>query len=88
MRLYVFRDEPGTGCYHFCTGVPQPIYSDDMRRVIYTDYGRSLGTIPRLTFEALFPKLTVEPGGYQSIKVTEFSSELTGYHIWIPKDEI
>lgn len=70
MKLHVFRNEPGTG-YYFCTDKPQPLYKDDMRGVVYTNYGELLGVIPTLTFEALFPKLQFESGGYRKVDIEE-----------------
>lgn len=68
MKLYIFRNEPGTG-YNFCTKQPEPIYRDNMRSVVYTNYGELLGCIPTLTFERLFPKLRFEGGAYRIVSV-------------------
>lgn len=69
MNLWVFRNEPGTSAYCFCTKQPQPIYGDDMRRVVYTDYGELMGCIPSVTFEALFRNLRFESGGYRRVRL-------------------
>lgn len=74
MKLYVFRNEPDTG-YYFCTDVPQPIYGDDMRRVVYTNYGDLIGVIPTLTFERLFPALKFAGGGYRVVDVEEVANQ-------------
>ncbi len=72
MKLWVFRNEPGTG-YYFCTKQPSPIYKDDMRGVVYTEYGELLGCIPTLTFEQLFPMLKFEGGSYHKVEIAELT---------------
>lgn len=72
MKLWIFRNEPGTG-YYFCTKEPEPIFKDDMRGVVYTNYGKLLGCIPTLTFERLFPALKFESGGYRKMEVSELT---------------
>lgn len=82
MKLWVFRNEPGTGSYCFCTKEPEPIYGDDMRRVVYTSYGELVGCMPKLTFEALFPALKFGGGSYRRIQVDDIVDvelEITGY---------
>jgi len=92
MKLYVFRNEPGTG-YMFCTQQPTPIYKDDMRGVVYTDYGELLGCIPTVTFEHLFPMLKFEGGSYRQVRLEAETDDLlgiTGYvltQIYEDKDE-
>ncbi len=87
MKYWVFRNEPDSG-YYFCTKVPQPIYGDDMRRVVYTDYGELIGCIPTLTFERLFPALKFEDGGYRVVTVEKVDfAEGMGYWIGDRKDE-
>ena len=76
MKLWVFRNEPGTGSYCFCTKQPSPIYGDDMRRVVYTDYGELVGCIPKITFEALFPSLAFKGGNYVCMNVDTVANQL------------
>ncbi len=84
MKLYIFRNEPGTG-YMFCTHQPQPIYKDDMRGVVYTNYGEMLGCIPTLTFERLFPALKFDGGGYRKIDIEEGLEEDYSTTIYVLK---
>ena len=73
MKLWVFRNEPGTG-YYFCTKQPEPIYGDDMKSVVYTNYGELIGCIPTLTFNGLFPQLVLLSGNYCRIDVDDTST--------------
>lgn len=77
MKLWVFRNEPGTS-YYFCTKQPEPIFKDDMKGVVYTDYGTLVGGIPIATFEALFPALKFEGGGYRQIVIDSGANNIEG----------
>ena len=81
VKIWIFRNEPGTG-YYCCTKQPSPIYGDDMRRIVYTDYGTLLGCIPTLTFDALFPALKFAGGGYRFIDIAD-NTEYEGVGTYI-----
>jgi len=88
MKLWMFQNEPGVG-YYFCTKEPSSIYKDNMRGVVYTNYGKLIGCIPTLTFDRLFPALKFEGGSYRKVEIEKtLHTPYIGEGYWIRKDNV